>query len=104
MSIEEIEAAANAVAFERLGVSANVTHPGQAPLEGARVIIDRNATVTDDFGIVLESRCEIGLEVSQVGEGSRGTLVDILQPAESWRLLEPIGNDGLEDRWTAGRA
>ena len=103
MDIEAIEEAANTALFDHLSVPALVTHPGDLSQE-ARIIIDRNATITDEYGAVLESRCEIGLEVCQVGGGDRGTLVDTGKPDDQWRLLEPIGNDGWESRWTAGKA
>lgn len=103
MSVEDIEAAANLRLFDAMSVPASVT-PVSGQALSARIIIDRDATVTDDYGIVLESRCEIGMLVAEVGDVGRGTLVDTGKPDDAWRLLEPIGNDGHETRWTATRA
>lgn len=100
MNIEEIEAAGNARLFERLGVAATVTTPGHLPRQ-TTIVIERNAEVSDARGIVLERRCEIGLLVAEVGEGDRGVSVRVAN--ECWVLLEPIGSDGLESRWIAGR-
>ncbi|MHC9036685.1 head-tail joining protein [Cobetia marina] len=104
MSIDEIEAAANRRLFGvgGLSVPATVTPRGGAPIP-TRIIIDRDATITDDFGIVLESRCEIGVLTEEVGRVDRGTLIDTGKPDDRWTLLEPIGDDGFEQRWTASR-
>lgn len=100
MDLEQIEAAANGHLFERLGVPATITVPGSLPKQ-ATVVIERNAEVTDARGIVLETRCEIGLNVAEVGEGDRGVVIETGR--DCWILLEPIGSDGLESRWVAGR-
>ena len=83
--------------------TATVTPLVTPMISGVHVIIDRNVSVTDDYGVVMESRCEISLLVEEVGDVGRGALVDTGQPNDQWRLLEPLGSDGIETRWTAGR-
>lgn len=89
--------------YQEAGSLASVTPVAKPTIDGVLAIIDRNATVTDEYGIVLEARCEIGLLMEDVGDVGRGTLVDTGQPNDRWQLLEPIGNDGFETRWTASR-
>lgn len=103
MSIEDIEARANRAQFKHVGVDATVTVPGGLS-QDTRILIDRNAAVYDEYGIAIDSRCEISLFVEDTGDGTRGTLADTGKPGDCWRLLEPIGNDGLESRWTAAKA
>ncbi|MEM1113275.1 MAG: hypothetical protein AAGI11_15290 [Pseudomonadota bacterium] len=104
MDIEDIEQAANAALFDYAApeTAASILYPGDGRISiESRIIIDRNVELTDDFGVVFESRCEISLNVLEVGSGERGTIVDTGKDA--WVLLQPIGDDGLESRWTAGR-
>ena len=105
MNIEDIERVANVDHFEHLSVPATVTHPGELS-KSTRVVIDRDVAITDEFGIVMETRCEIGLEMPVAGDGERGSLVKIKTQYvdELWKLLEPIGSDGQEARWTAAPA
>lgn len=100
MNIDDIEAAANEQLFGAMSIAGSVTLLS-GNVVPARIIIDRDATITDNFGIVLESRCEIGLLISEVGDVSRGTVVDTGKTDDVWVLLDPIGNDGYETRWTA---
>lgn len=102
MTIDAIEAAANAAHFAARFISATYTPPGGSPLP-ARIDIDRSAKVLDDRGIVHEDRCEISVIVSEVGSGERGAVVDTGRPDDAWTLMEPIGNDGAEARWVAAR-
>ena len=101
MDLEAIEEAANARLFERLGVPATLAVPGSLP-KPTTIVIERQAEVTDARGIVHERRCEVGLLVAEVGEGSRG--MKVTTERDCWVLLEPIGSDGMESRWVAGRA
>ncbi|MBB3192050.1 hypothetical protein [Halomonas cerina] len=89
--------------YQEAGTLASVTPVAKPTINDVQVILDRSANVTDDYGIVLEARCEVGLLMEDVGDVGRGTLVDTGQPNDRWQLLEPIGNDGFETRWTAGR-
>ncbi|MGY3728016.1 MULTISPECIES: hypothetical protein [Cobetia] len=104
MSIDEIEAAANRRLFGvgGLSVPATVTPRGGTSISTS-IIIDRDATITDDYGIVLESRCEVGVLTEAVGRVERGAVIDTGKPDDRWMLIEPIGDDGFEQRWTATR-
>lgn len=90
--------------FLEIATLATVTTPGVAPAPGRHAVIDRNAAVTDDYGVVLEHRCEISLLTEEVGQAGRGTLVETTAPIERWQLLEPVMDDGFETRWTAAKA
>lgn len=102
MSIHDIEAAANAAHFAARFTSATYTPPGGVAQE-VRIDIDRSAKVLDDQGVVHEDRCEISLIVAEAGPGERGAEVDTGRPDDVWILMEPIGNDSWESRWTAVR-
>lgn len=90
--------------YQEAGSLVTVTRVAKPAVSGVLAIIDRSVSVTDEYGVVAEHRCEIGLLVEDVGDVGRGTLVDTGQPDDRWQLLEPIGNDGFETRWTASRA
>lgn len=106
IDVNALEASANRQMFSKLGVQARVMHP-DADWIDTTVLIDRDAKIAFEDAGVIEGRCEIGLMISEVGTGHRGTLVETESPLdplaalESWRLLEPIGNDGFESRWLA---
>jgi len=89
--------------YQEAGTLATVTPLARPAISGVHAIIDRSVSVTDDYGVVMESRCEISLLVEDVGDVGRGALVDTGQPNDRWQLLEPLGNDGIETRWTAAR-
>lgn len=103
MSIHDIEAAANAAHFAARFTPADYTPP-QGETVPTRIDIDRSAKVIDEQGIVHEDRCEISLIVADTGSGQRGAEIDTGRPDDAWILVEPIGNDGWESRWTAIRA
>jgi hypothetical protein len=102
VTIDDIEAAANAAHFAVRFISATYTPPGGSPVS-TRIDIDRSAKVLDDRGIVHEDRCEVSVIVAEVGPGERGAAVDTGRPDDAWTLMEPIGNDGAESRWVASR-
>jgi hypothetical protein len=89
--------------YQEAGTLATVTPVAKPAIIAVPVILDRNASVTDEYGVVAERRCEVSLLMEDVGDVGRGTLVDTGLPNDRWQLLEPIGNDGFETRWTAGR-
>jgi hypothetical protein len=103
VSIYDIEATANEAHFAARFTSATYTPPSGVGVS-ARIDIDRSAKVVDERGFVQEDRCEVSLIVSEVGPGERGAEVDTGRPGDVWLLLEPIGNDGWEARWIAGRS
>lgn len=89
--------------YQEAGTLATVTPLAKPAITSVRAIIDRNVSVTDDYGVVMEARCEISLLIAEVGDVGRGTLVDTGAPNDRWQLLEPLGDDGMESRWTAAR-
>jgi len=93
----------SAAMMRRLGESAVYTAPGGAPVP-VMALIDRAVSVPDEYGVIAEYRCEIGLMVSDVGNAARGAVIDTGNPDDRWHLLEPIGNDGFETRWVATKA
>lgn len=90
--------------YQEAGTLVTVTPVAKPAISDVHAIIDRSVSVPDEYGVIAERRCEIGLLVEEVGELGRGALVDTGQPNDRWQLLEPIGHDEVETRWAAGRA
>ncbi len=103
MSVFDTQAAASVSAlYGHFGDRVDITDPGSG-LVMVSVLVDINpsAAVNDERGIFIESRCEIGLYISEAGEGERGYIIDAGEALGEWRLTGFIEKNQWESRWTA---
>tara|TARA_B100001540_G_scaffold315860_1_gene344161 strand:- start:1589 stop:1912 length:324 start_codon:yes stop_codon:yes gene_type:complete len=103
VDFDEIERRATVDQFKRLGVLATVSVPDLLPVEDATVILDRDSTVRGNDGVFTEELCIIHLQLSEVPNPMRGTVVDTGKDDDRWRLLSKLAGDRTEERWTAGK-
>lgn len=83
------------------GTTVTVTPPGEAAIVDVGGIIDKGAEVIDEYGVVSDTRIEVELFRSEVGDVGRGTLVLNTETSETFRLLEPLETRGEVLRWVA---
>lgn len=83
--------------FSAFGESVTYTPQGGGDSVAALAIIDRGAEVLDDYGVLVDSRIEIDLRVSEVPDPGRGDVIAVGD--DSFQLFQRITDNGISQRW-----
>jgi len=75
-----------------------------APGTACDVYLDRDVQVLGQFGEVMARRDEMGIRLAGVQPARNGRVVLQLEGgAETWVLVDPVGDDGAISRWAVRR-
>lgn len=100
MSFKDLAEQMVTAGFHTFGEPAAVIVGGGDPIS-ASVIISRGADVLDDYGVIVDSRTEVELRISEVGSVSRGDTVTPEDGSGALKLFERINENGSVTRWIA---